>query len=277
MSVEGKSKAGYLEMAILGSSRAAGTFFADQAFDRMKVECQRYPEKTTQKAVSELFLSQGVKGFYSGALANFTRRIVRETYHWPAMLYINRIWKDTIPTQWNNKNLTTNLATGNSMALVHAGFTLPFERLLIERIKNGSYRPFLKQSADSKYLLAYEGFNTTWIRHSFVWNLFFLFNHLSTAAINTIDPENTHPYLNYVGRSLLTSQCVVAVGYPAEFIQKRILMEPEILSKGTFNAIRTLFYRYKWAKLYSGAPVMFLHNSIQTLFIQMLIDKMNGK
>ncbi len=277
MSIEGKASTSYWEMATLGFARAAIPFPLEHALERMKLESQKHPEKTTRQAVINLWLSQGVKGLYTGSIANFARKTMRETYHWPFMLYVNRIWKNLIPEQLNNDNLATNIATGNSMALVHASITLPLERLVIERITKGSYRAFLQEMIRTKHFTIYEGFNATWIRHSFVWNLFFVASHMNARAIKTIDPDNSHPYLSYVGRSLLTSCFVVSVGYPVEFLRNRILMEPEVLSNGTINGIKTLFHRYKWTKLYSGAQVMLLHNCIQTFIIQALIDKMNEK
>lgn len=277
MSIESKASTSYWEMAALGFARAAFPFPLEHALERMKLESQKNPGKTTRQAIINLWLSQRLRGLYAGSIANFSRRITRETYHWPFMLYVNRIWKGLIPEQLNAGNLATNIATGNSMALVHASITLPLERLVIERITKGSYKAFLQGMIRTKRLTIYEGFNATWMRHSFVWNLFFVASHLNTMAFKTIDPDNSRPYLNYVGKSLLTSSCVVGIGYPVEFLRNRILMEPEVLSNGTINGIRTLFHRYKWTKLYSGVQVMLLHNCIQTLIIQALIDKMNKK
>lgn len=276
MSVE-NNQTSYWEMATLGVIRGVIPFPLEHVLERLKLESQTHPEKTTQKSVKDLWTSTGVKGLFSGSRANFIRRTVREAYHWPVMLSLNRIWKRVIPKELNKDNLSSNIATGYSMALVHAGITLPLERLFIEMATKKGYRPILEKMRRERQLFVYQGFQATWLRHSLVWNLFFIANHVSTHAFKALDPRNSHPYLSYLGISMLTSNIVVGVGYPIEFLRNRILMEPEILKKGTLNAMKTLFHRYKWINLYSGAPVVTIHNFIQTLIIQTLFDKINRK
>lgn len=276
MGIENKHSS-YLEMAVLGFARGAITFPLEHVFERMKLASQAHPKKTTKQAIKDLWQSQGLKGLYAGSRANFFRRTIREIYHWPVMLFINKIWKRIIPEKWNNDHLVTNIATGNSMAFVHASVTLPFERLLIEKTTNKGYLPFIKNMIGIRRFIIYEGFQATLIRHSLVWDLFYISSYASNNAFKKIDRGNFYPNLSFVGRSILTSTLVVGIGYPLEFLRNRILMEPEILSNGTLNGIKSLFHRYKGMKLYSGAPIMFLHNTIQTLFIQTLIDRINKK
>jgi hypothetical protein len=267
----------YLEMAVRGFARAVVPFPIEHPLERMKLESQAHPEKTTEQAVKHLWRSQGFKGLYAGSRATFLRRTIRETYHWPVMLLINRFWKHIIPEKINKDNLATNIVTGNSMALVQACVTLPFERLLIEKTTKEGYLPFLKKMKDTKRLIVYEGFQATLIRHSIVWNLFFIASHVSTTFLKKINPKNSYPILSYVGQTVFISTFVVGVGYPLEYLRNRILMEPEILVNGTLKGYTSLFHRYKWAMLYRGAPVMLVHNFIQTLIIQKLIDRINSK
>lgn len=275
MNVENNSPS-HWEMMLLGFARGAIPFPIEHFLERLKVESQAHPEKTTRQAVTDLWSSQGFKGLYAGSRANFIRRTARELYHWPVMLTINRRWKNIIPEKFNKENLATNIATGNTMALVHASVTLPFERLLIEKTTNEGYRPFFRKMMANR-LMIYEGFQATWIRHCIVWDLFFVSSHASTMLFKKLNPNDVHPYLNYLAKSIMTSTLVVGVGYPLEFLRNRILMEPKIVSQGTFKGFTTLFHRYKWTKLYSGAPIMLFHNFIQTLIIQKLIDIINRK
>lgn len=274
MTIENKPASNW-EMASLGMIRAALFFPGDHLGDRTKVECQLHTEKTSVNAIKDLWKSQGLKGLFSGSRANFIRRTARETYFWPVMNEINYRWKKILPEKINKK-LITDLATGNSMALVHS-VMLPFERLFIEKAAYGGYLPFLRKMMNSKSSMAYEGFQATFLRHSFVWNLFFLLDHGSNVIIKKIDSDKAHPHLSELGRAFMTSTSMVCIGYPVEFLRNRILLEPNVVSNGTLRGVKQLFQRYKWKKLYSGAPVMFVHNYIQTFCYQMLIDKINGK
>ncbi len=267
----------YREMMALGFARGAIPFPLEHILERLRLEAQANPEKTTKQAVTNLWNSQGIKGLYSGSRANFFRRTTRETFHWPVMLSINRIWKNIIPEKLNKDNLATNIATGNSMALVQASCILPFERLLIEKTTNEGYLPFLNRMKNTRRLILYEGFQATLIRHSIIWDLFFISSYTSNIAFKKLNPDNSHPLLNYIGKSVLTSILVVGAGYPLEFLRNRILMEPKILFNGTLNGFITLFHRFKWKKLYSGAPIMLLHNFFHTLVIQTFIDRINKK
>ncbi len=277
MSIENKPKQpSHLEMAALGFLRGAAPFPLEHVLERMKLAAQTRTDLSATEAVKRLWQSQGIRGLYAGSRANFLRRTLRETYHWPAMLSLNHLWKGVIPEHWNRDHLITNVATGYSMAFVQASVILPFERLLIEKTSKGGYLPLLKRAIHSRGIL-YEGFQATWLRHSYVWNLFFVSSHTSQKVVQRWDPAQVHPYLSYVVRSMITSSLVVGLGYPMEFLRNRILMEPEILAKGTLRGVHILFHRYKWKNLYSGAPVMALHNLLQTMILQKLIDKINLK
>ena len=90
MSVENKPL-NYTQMILFGVVRGAGTFPVEHVLDRLKIESQVHTEKTTGQAIKDLWKLSGFKGLYSGSSVNFTRRIVRESYHWPILLSINRI------------------------------------------------------------------------------------------------------------------------------------------------------------------------------------------
>ncbi len=257
-------------------------FPVEHILERAKLEAQKHPEKPSITSIKNLWQLKGLKGFYEGSVANCTRRFVKEAYQMPLTIALNKFWKKHCPEEFNKDNLGTNLLTGLSVAaLVQTGLTLPVDRILIEKTTKEGYLPFFRKLKMQGILkgipVLYEAAQVTVIRHSFVWTTFFLSNHASSSLIKKVDSKNKYPNMSWIARALLTSTTVVGIGYPLEFLRNPILMELELLSKGTSHAVITLYRRYGLRNMYSGSAIVLLHNNIQVLFIQNFYDRMNKK
>jgi len=257
-------------------------FPVDHLLERAKIEAQKHPEKSSITSLKNLWQQKGLKGFSEGSMAGGARRFFKESYQMPLTIVLNKFWKKHFPQEYNKDNLGTNLLTGLSVsALVQTGLTLPIDRILIEKTAKDGYLSFFRKLKVAGVLkgvpILYEGCQVTVIRHSYVWTTFFLSNHASSNLVKKADFDKKFPNMSWLVRALLTSTTVVSIGYPLEFLRNRILMEPELLAKGTANAVTTLYRRYGLRNMYSGSAIVFLHSNIQALFIQTFYDRMNGK
>ncbi len=280
MRVEGQQSV-CLDFAALMVQRSV-VFPVEHILERVKLESQKHPEKASKVSIKELWQLKGIKGLYEGSVANFTKRFVKDLYQLPLTFALNKFWKGHLPEKYNKDNLGANLLTGFSVAtFVQSGITLPIERVFIEKTTKEGYNSFFKklenEGALKRISILYEGYQATLLRHSFVWTTFFLSNHAASHLIKRVDSKDQHPSMSWFARGFFTGTTVVAAGYPLEFLRNRILMEPEVLSKGTINAVKTLCKRYGLKVLYSGSPIMLIHNCIQTFFLQTFFDKMNKK
>lgn len=269
----------YLDLFRITAIRYA-FFPVEHVFERLKLESQKNPYQSTTQSIKEVWKLKGFKGLFAGSFANASKRVLKDSYQLPVTIFFNQFWRKILPEKYNPNHLGSNILTGLSVAgVVQTGVTLPLERIFIEQVVKEGYRPFFNELKKRGIIEAtktlYQGYQITLIRQSFGWTTFFTFNHLSALFVVKIDKKNNHPNICWLSRGIITSGMVVSLMYPLEFFKNRILIEPQIVSKGTLNGVTALCRSYTLSQIYRGAPIAFAHTCIQILFLQTLFDKIN--
>ena len=107
----------YIQASLMGILRSVGGFPFEHPFDFIKTKHQAQMNLTGSQSLNELqiirqvYQTEGIRGFYSGFIANTMRAALKNTYRYPMMLFFPTFYQKTIPDKYKRK-----LATGVTIA-----------------------------------------------------------------------------------------------------------------------------------------------------------------
>ena len=81
--------------------------------------------------MKDIYQNKGLKGFYAGAIPNFTRCLLKNSYRYPLMVGLPSFYKNSLPDSVKEHKYVTKFLTGASIAIVEATLTCPIERLKV--------------------------------------------------------------------------------------------------------------------------------------------------
>jgi len=155
----------YLSSSLIGMVRVTLGFPIEHPLDSIKTQWQAKPNfKNEVHIVRHIYHDKGVRGFYSGALPNLTRCIVRNSYKYPLMIGLPNFFKQKIENEGVCK-----IMTGGTIALTEAMITCPFERLKVFFMttppdKQQSYLSFMKSIQGNTFRELFRGFTPLFSR-----------------------------------------------------------------------------------------------------------------
>ena len=122
-----------------------------------------------------MFKNKGYKGFYAGAVPNFTRCLMKNSYRYPLMVGLPGFYREHLPGFIKEHKTFTKLLTGCSIALIEATLTCPVERLKVYFMTTEdkiSYRQFFKDNSNRLGQELFRGFTPLFMRQAMAWVVF---------------------------------------------------------------------------------------------------------
>ena len=110
----------------------------EHPFDVVKTRYQANPEEGSIRSVAnKIYSTNGLKGFYSGAVPNAMRLAGKQMYRWPMMLGFPPFFKETLPKDFRTKYPSSiKIATGLTIASLETFVICPLERLKVYLMTN---------------------------------------------------------------------------------------------------------------------------------------------
>ncbi len=260
----------------LGIIRGILGFPFEHPFEVTKLKNQAHPKASTWSILTSIFKQRGFKGFYDGTLSNLPRRVIKEAYRWPAIAYFHQFWNRSCSDRLRQNGFLPNIATAGCMAILEAGFILPFERILLARLNEGGYRVFFVRLKGEGGALLYQGITIAFLRHITAWATLMITNLWIKREIKRIDPKHKHYLMGTLAANVIIAANLTLFCLPLDFIKVNIQMHKVYQSQRLSVLIRELSYKYSWRGFYAGAIYVFLQKNVQALMGGAILDKMTG-
>lgn len=160
--------------AIVGMMRGALSLVFEHPLDVIKTYWQAHPGKTgIISVVFEVIKLKGWRGFYSGAVPNVMRVMLKQAYRYPLMIALPIMF-----AYITSSVLAISIATGLSIAIVEVWIITPLERfkvwLMTYQRLSGGVRSFIKEVRRNVVHTLYKGLNVTMLRQVVSWLTFLI-------------------------------------------------------------------------------------------------------
>lgn len=160
--------------AIVGMMRGAVSLVFEHPLDVIKTYWQAYPGKTGMiSVVLEVKKLKGWRGFYSGAVPNVVRVMLKQAYRYPLMIALPRMFAYMMSSV-----LAISIATGLTIAIIEVWIVTPLERfkvwLMTYQRFSGGVRSFIKEVRRNVVHTLYKGLKVTMLRQVVSWLTFLI-------------------------------------------------------------------------------------------------------
>jgi len=125
--------------------------------------------KNELQIVREIYGTKGIKGFYAGALPNYIRCLLKNSYKYPVMVGVPKALGKKI-----NDDKVRKFFTGLVIALIEASITCPLERTKVyfmTQRDSTSYSKFFKAINQDRFNELFRGFTPLFMRQFLSWTL----------------------------------------------------------------------------------------------------------
>jgi len=144
-------------------------FPIEHPIDSIKTQWQARPYLKNEFAiVKEIYETKGVKGFYAGSLPNLSRCLLKNTYRYPLMVGLPRLYAEKLPLGIRERKSLVKVMTGLSIGLVEATLTCPIERIKVYFMTTSdtrlSYREFFRTYRGRLSKELFRGFTPLFVR-----------------------------------------------------------------------------------------------------------------
>lgn len=160
--------------SIVGMMRGAVSLVFEHPLDVVKTYWQAHPSKLgVLSVISEVHTLKGWQGFYSGALPNVLRVMLKQAYRCPLMILVPVLFGVMTSSVWG-----VSILSGLSIAIIEVWIITPLERfkvwLMTYQRFSGGVRAFIKELRHNVLHTLYKGLQVTMIRQVVSWVTFLL-------------------------------------------------------------------------------------------------------
>lgn len=259
-----------------GILRCSLIFPFEHPLELLKNEAQKSPKISSWAVAKGIKKEGGWKGFTHTALANFPRRLAKETLRWPAVGLTHGTLVHHFPTVFTKEGINTKFATGLSVAAFDSLFILPFDQLISFCIKEKEgYVDFFKKRF-TKYGVRslYNGCTANFIRQSMMWGTVLPLNTAVKKYFDTFDKEKAHPHLKQAVTSVVIASSIVGWILPLDFVKTRIQMDTSLHKRKLSFVVPSLLRQYRFTHFYAGALPVFIHTIFHVTVSGCILDKL---
>ncbi len=158
--------------ALIGMLRGATSLIIEHPLDVIKTYWQAYPSRAGVISVAkEIRNLKGWGGFYSGAVPNIIRVMLKQAYRYPLMIALPAVFG-----LLTNSITLISISTGLSIALLEVGIITPLERLKVwlmtYQIPSGGIKDFFVALRYDALHTLYKGLKITALRQVVSWVTF---------------------------------------------------------------------------------------------------------
>lgn len=160
--------------ALIGMMRGAASLIIEHPLDVIKTYWQAYPDRKSFLSVAnEIRTLKGWLGFYSGAIPNMMRVMLKQAYRYPLMVVLPPLFGT-----FTSSVVTISIATGVGIALLEVWVITPLERfkvwLMTYQKSSGGIKMFFKALRQDVIHSLYKGLKITAFRQVATWVTFFV-------------------------------------------------------------------------------------------------------
>lgn len=261
--------------ALIGMMRGAASLIIEHPLDVIKTYWQAYPSKVGVISVAkEIRDLKGWGGFYSGAVPNIIRVMLKQAYRYPLMIGLPVLFG-----QLTNSITLISISTGLSIALLEVGIITPLERLKVwlmtYQIPSGGIKTFLKAFHHSAVYTLYKGLKITALRQIVSWVTFLVIHDQLMVWVKAYNGGAVNlSLLLLFGVSLIEGAINTAVVQPLDCI-KTNQQKAQINDRDDITyRIKEIYTAYGVGGLYVGWAVRMIQYMINSAFTVAVLESL---
>ena len=271
----------YLMVAgLIGALRGASSLIVEHPLDVIKTYWQAYPSGRNLFSVArEVRALKGWLGFYSGAIPNVMRVMLKQTYRYPLMIALPVVFGALTPSV-----TYISIATGLSIALLEVWVITPLERfkvwLVTYQHSSGGIRAFIRalrnDAIHSLYRL-YRGLKITAIRQVASWVTFLVVHDQLIVWVKACNGNVlSMSFVMLLGVSLIEGAINTSVVLPLDCIKTN----QQKTKASNYNNIRGMFKhiysKYGIRGFYVGWEARMLQYMVNSAFTVAILEDLKS-
>ena len=264
----------YLMIAgAVGALRGASSLIVEHPLDVIKTYWQAYPSGRSLFSVAkEVRDLKGWLGFYSGAIPNVMRVMLKQAYRYPLMIALPVVFGTITPSV-----TYISIATGLSIALLEVWVITPLERFKIWLMtcQNSSFgiKAFFKAIRNDVVHSLYRGLKITAIRQIVSWITFLVVHDQLMVWVEAYNGSVLNvSFMVLLGVSLIEGAINTAVVQPLDCIKTN---QQKIKSSKCDNIgviLEHIYNGYGIRGLYVGWEARMLQYMINSAFTVAILE-----
>lgn len=258
---------------VVGAFRGAASLIVEHPLDVVKTYWQAYPSRRSLFSVAkEVCALKGWCGFYSGAIPNMIRVMLKQAYRYPLMIVLPVAFSAFTPSV-----TYISIATGLSIAVLEVWVITPLERfkiwLMTYQYASGGIKAFFKALRVNAIHSLYRGLKITAIRQVASWVTFLVVHDQLMVWVKVVNGNVLILSLVMVlGVSLIEGAINTAIVHPLDCIktnQQKIQSSKHDNIRGVFEYI---YKGYGIRGLYVGWEARMLQYMINSAFTVAVLE-----
>lgn len=262
-----------LSAAIIGAFRGALSLLFEHPLDVIKTFWQANPSATSlTNVVRSIVHYKGVRGFYSGAVPNVMRVMVKQAYRYPLMIVLPVVFGVV-----TSSIVGISILTGVSIAIIEVWIITPLERfkvwLMTYKRVSGGLRLFISEMSQNVRHSLYKGLKVTLVRQLVSW-LTFLIIHDQLMQWVRADIESVRSiplvWLFIIG--IVEGAINTAAVLPFDCVKTHQQKMMAVESGGMLNTMRCIYTVYGAKGVYAGWQARMLQYMINSAFTVAILE-----
>lgn len=249
---------------LVGALRGAASLIVEHPLDVIKTYWQAYPDRRNFLSVAnEVRNLKGWLGFYSGAIPNVMRVMLKQSYRYPLMIALPIVFGTL-----TSSVAYISIATGLSIALLEVWVITPLERfkvwLMTYQKSSGGIKAFFKALRRDALHSLYRGLKITAVRQVASWITFLVVHDQLMEWVKANNGSVLNMSLTFLlGVSLIEGAINTAVVQPLDCIKTN----QQKIKAVNRESIRSIF-----AHIYNGYGVRGFYVGWEARMIQYMIN-----
>lgn len=262
--------------ACVGMLRGAFSLILEHPLDTIKTYWQARPSRTAFKDIcKELYSRKGWLGFYSGAVPNVLRVMIKQAYRYPLMVALPVIYSNIF-----NTLIVVSVATGLTVALLEGAIITPLERFKVWLMTfpraSGGISAFIDVARHHVVAVIYQGLGVTVVRQVVSWVTFLVVHDQSIYWAKQILGVDT-PSLGWLLIiSIIVGGINTAVVLPIDSIKTNVQRTSR---KNAHKSLETMIYIYNvygFRGLYVGWQIRWMQYMVHASFTVPILEQLKS-
>lgn len=271
----------YLIASSWGAARGLAGLPIEHPFDVVKTRCQATGGQISPLEVTKELWNQGMRNFYSGAVPNGIRVVIKQAYRWPMMLGLPHQYNQHLPKSLIQRYPTLPKGlTGLTIAVFEVGLITPLERLKVHCMthleKDKKVYDFFLKNRGKLVREMTRGLNATFARQISSWVSFLVADEKLKQWEKLRTRTNELSFSSLMGVSVIVGTLNTAVNMPWDALKTQMTKVNYISNEGVFKSLKHMHTLYGIKGLYAGWQVRLLQYIVQSTLTVTLLDKLEN-
>jgi solute carrier family 25 carnitine/acylcarnitine transporter 20/29 len=254
----------------------------EHPFDTIKTRQQAEPRRGASQIATEIFASDGVRGFYSGFVPNSVRVAFKQFYRWPAMLLLPSYFRENLPDTWQARYPSiVKISTGCSIAIFESGFANFSERLKVylmtANVRDRSIRHFLHQTQENRFGEFFRGFNAMLPKGLVSWVTYLVVEEKLKNRERAKTGAQELSYASLMKVSVFVGVVNTLAVMPFDIVKTALQKSDYIENAGVIKTMRSIQRQHGVLALYSGWQAKMVQYMINASITVSLLDSLENR